>query len=78
MRKWIEVIYENGVFRPVAALPGQFREQQHYTLTIEGAEGIDDWLNDADPSVSLDAVRHALAKVSITLAQALDAERAER
>lgn len=78
MREQIEVIYENGVFRPMLPLPGQFREHQHYTLTIESTEGFDNWLNDADPSVSLDAVRQALAKVSFTLAQAVDAERAER
>lgn len=78
MREQIEVIYENGVFRPVIPLTGQFREHQHYTMTIESADGIDNWLKDANPSVSLDAVRQTLAKVSITLAQAVDDERAER
>ena len=78
MREQIEAIYENGVFRPVALLPGQFCEHQHYTLTIEGTGGIGSWLDAADPSVSLEDVRQALAKVSITLAQAVDAERAER
>jgi hypothetical protein len=78
MREQIEVIYENGVLRPVAPLPGQFREHHHYTLSFEAADGIDNWLDDADPSVSLEDVRQALAKVSITLAQAVDLERAER
>lgn len=78
MREQIEVIYEDGVFRPIAPLPEQIREHQHYTLIVENTGGINSWLNDADPSVSIDAVRQALAKVSITLAQAVDAERAER
>ncbi|HEY7329087.1 MAG TPA: antitoxin family protein [Gemmataceae bacterium] len=78
MREQIEAIYENGVFRPLAPLPGQIREHQRYTLIVEGTGGMDNWLDGADPSVSLEAVRQALAKVSITLAQAVDAERAER
>lgn len=78
MREQIEVVYENGVFRPLTPLPGQLREHQHFTLTIEAADGIDNGLAGADSSVSLEAVRHALAKVSATLAQAVDAERAER
>lgn len=78
MHEQIEVIYENGVFRPLIPLSGQIREHQHYTLTIKTADGSGNWLTDADPSVSLDAVRKVLAKVSIPLAQAVDAERAER
>ncbi len=78
MREQIEAIYENGVFRPLTPLPGQIREHQHYTLTIQGTDGIDNWLDGADSSVSLEDVRQALAKVSITLAQAVDDERAER
>jgi len=78
MREQIDVIYENGVFHPVAPVPGRFREHQHYTVTIEGTNGTDNWLDDADPSVSLEAVRQVLAKVSITLAQAVEDERAER
>ena len=35
-------------------------------------------LADADPSISLDAVRQALANVPGTLAQMVDAEREER
>ncbi len=78
MREQIDVIYENGVFRPVTPLPGQIREHQHYTLTIEDTDRFGNWLDDADPTISLDAVRQVLAKVSITLAQAVDDERAER
>jgi len=78
MREQIEVIYENGVLRPLVPLPGQIREHQRYTLIVEGSGGTNNWLDDADPGVSLEAVRQALAKVSITLTQAVDAERAER
>jgi predicted DNA-binding antitoxin AbrB/MazE fold protein len=68
MREQIEVIYESGVLRPVAPLSEQFREHQHYTLTLEGDES-GNWLKDADPSVDLEAVRQALAKASLPLAQ---------
>jgi hypothetical protein len=78
MREQIEVVYENGVLRPLAALPPQYREHQHLTVTIEGANGADGWLADADPSVSLEAVRQALGKIPGTLAQQVRAEREER
>jgi hypothetical protein len=78
MREQIEVIYENGAFHPVAPLPNRFREHQHYTLTIEDADGIGNWLEGADPNVRLEDVRQTLAKVSITISQAVEAERADR
>jgi predicted DNA-binding antitoxin AbrB/MazE fold protein len=78
MREQIEVVYENGVFRPLAPLPRQFQEHQHLTITIEGPDGADRWLADADPAVSLEAVRQTLAKVPGTLAQAVHAQREER
>jgi predicted DNA-binding antitoxin AbrB/MazE fold protein len=78
MREQIEVIYENGVLRPLGPLPGHLQEHQHLTVTIVGDDGSDDWLADADSAVSLEAVRQALAKVPGTLAQAVDTEREER
>lgn len=78
MREQIEVIYEKGVFRPLQSVPAQLQEQQHLTVTIEGLNGSDAWLADADPTVSLEAVRLALGKVQGTLAQAVHAEREER
>ncbi len=78
MCEQIEVIYENGVLRPLVVLPGQFREHQHYVVTIEGLGGADDWLADADPTVRLEDVRQILAKVETTLAGAVHAEREER
>jgi predicted DNA-binding antitoxin AbrB/MazE fold protein len=78
MRQRIEVVYENGVLRPLGPLPGPFQEHQHLTVTIEGPPAADDWLAGADPAVSLEAVRQALAKAPGTLAQAVYAEREER
>ena len=60
MREQIEVIYENGVLRPLEALSGQFQEYQHLTVTVEDADESTRWLADADPTVSLEAVRRAL------------------
>ena len=78
MREQIEVIYEKGVFRPLGSLPGHLQEHQRLTITIEGTNGAAPWLADADPSVTLDAVRQALGKAQGTLAQAVQVEREER
>jgi predicted DNA-binding antitoxin AbrB/MazE fold protein len=78
MRDQIEVIYENGVFRPLAALPRRYQEHQRLTVTIEGPNGVAPWLADADPTVSLDVVRQALGKIPGTLAELVRAERDER
>jgi predicted DNA-binding antitoxin AbrB/MazE fold protein len=78
MGEQIKVIYENGVFRPLGPLPSYLLEHQRLTLTIEGPDETDRWLTGADPSVSLDAVRQALGKITGTLAQAVHVEREER
>jgi predicted DNA-binding antitoxin AbrB/MazE fold protein len=87
MHEHIEVVYENGVLRPLAPLPGQIREHQHLTVTIDTPGGLEDRLDaaclaaaqrDADATVSLDEVRSILAKVPGTLAQAVIADREER
>ena len=78
MHEQIEVVYENGVLRPLGPLPSRVREHQRLTVTLEGVPGDDRWLADADPGVSLEAVRQALAKVSGTLAEAVSAERDDR
>jgi predicted DNA-binding antitoxin AbrB/MazE fold protein len=78
MREQIEVVYENGVLRPLGPVPGHLHEHQRLTVTLEGPTGAIRWLTDADPTVSLEAVRQALAKISGTLAQAVHAEREER
>ncbi len=78
MPEQIEVVYENGLLRPLSPLPTEIREHQRLTITIEETAAADDWLADANPAVSLEAVRRALAKTSGTLAEAVHAEREER
>jgi predicted DNA-binding antitoxin AbrB/MazE fold protein len=78
MREQIEVVYENGVLRPLGPLPGTFREHQHLTVTIETTNGAGQWLADADATISLETVRQVLAKAPDTLAQLVRAEREDR
>ncbi len=78
MREQIEVVYENGVLRPLEALPSHFQEHQRLTVTVEEFAGANDWLADADPTVSLEAVRRALGKTAHTMAQLVNAERQQR
>ena len=77
MREQIEVVYENGILRPLGVLSEQFQEHQHLTVTVEDAHE-SRWLADADPTVSLEAVRRALGKTPGTIAQLIHAERDER
>ena len=86
MREQIEVIYANGVLRPLGPLPAQVHERQRYTVTIEGPGG-DGWRDaacaaaaarDANPAARLEDVRRALAKVRGTLTGHVRAEREER
>jgi len=62
MRERMEVVYENGVLRPLGVLSGKFQEHQHLTVTVEDADESSRWLADADPTASLETVRRALAK----------------
>lgn len=87
MHEQIEVIFENGVLRPLGPLPTQLREHQHLTITIDTDAALEDRLDavclaaakrDADLTVSLEEVRRILAKVPGTLAQAVSVEREER
>ena len=78
MSKQIEVVFRNGVFQPLLPISDQFREDQHLTVTIEESKEGNRWLADADPTVKLETVRQALAKVPGTLAQIVNAEREER
>jgi Protein of unknown function DUF104 len=74
-REQIEVVYENGILRPLGDLSGQFQVHQRLTVTVEDADEPTRWLADADPTVSLETVRQALGKVSGTIAQLIHAER---
>ena len=87
MHEHIEVVYENGVLRPLGSLPPQLQEHQHLMVTIDTPGTLEDRLDlaclaaakrDADPTVSLEEVRRILAKMPGTLAQAVIDERAER
>ena len=78
MREQIEVVYENGVLRPLEALSGHFQEHQHLTVTVEDTDETAGWLADADPTVSLETVRRGLAKTPGTIAQLVRAKRDER
>lgn len=87
MHEPIEVIYENGVFRPLGPLPEDLHESGRYTVTLETPDSaLEDRLDpafvaaakrEADPTVSLEEMRRILAKVPGTLAQAVSAEREE-
>jgi predicted DNA-binding antitoxin AbrB/MazE fold protein len=54
MREQVEVIYENGVLRPIDGLPRQFHEHEQLTITIEDLTAPVSWLADADPTASLE------------------------
>jgi predicted DNA-binding antitoxin AbrB/MazE fold protein len=82
VKKSVEAIYENGVFRPLE--PVDLPEHQRVEVTIADA---DDWLDrdyiqwaasQVQESVSLDAVREALAKIPGSLTADFIAEREER
>ena len=87
MHEHIEVIYENGVLRPLRPLPSQIYEHQHLTISFVTPDTLQARLDtacvdaakrDADPTVSLEEVRRILAKVPGSLAEAIIADRADR
>jgi predicted DNA-binding antitoxin AbrB/MazE fold protein len=78
MSKQIEVVYEKGVLRPLDPLAVDIPEHQKLIVTIVSITDPEDWLADADPSASLEAVRAALSKAPATMAQMVHAEREER
>ncbi len=78
MQESIEVIYENGVLRPLCPLPEGIHEHQRLIVIIETVDEANDWLAAADPSVSLEDVRRAMSKVPGTVAQMVWEEREER
>lgn len=87
MHEPIEVVYENGVLRPIDRLPAQLQEHQHLKVTLDMPATLEDRLDatclaaakkDADTTVSLEEVRAILAKVPATLTRAVIAEREER
>jgi predicted DNA-binding antitoxin AbrB/MazE fold protein len=87
MHLQVEVVYENGVLRPLWPLPPHLQEHQHLTITIDTPSPLEGRYDaacvaaarrSADPTVSLEEVRGILAKVPGTLAEAVIAQREER
>ena len=87
MHEQVEVVYENGVLRPLGPLPAGLREHQHLSVTLSTPGSPADRLDaafvaaaqrDADVAVSLEEVRQILAKVPGSLAEAVAARREDR
>ena len=78
MREQIEVVFENGVFKPLTPVPPSLKDQQQLTITIEEPNGSSDWLGDANDEVSLEEVRRVLSKVKASGTELVNAEREER
>jgi predicted DNA-binding antitoxin AbrB/MazE fold protein len=75
MTRQIEVVYENGTFRPLGPLPEELREHRRYVVSMELPDA------PAPPSQavpSLEEVRRILAKSQETAADAVRAEREDR
>jgi len=79
----VEAVYENGVLRPLSALP--LAEREHVKLTVERAAD-EDWLDaqymqacaaDADPAITLEQVRSALATIRGSMDDAIEADRGD-
>jgi predicted DNA-binding antitoxin AbrB/MazE fold protein len=85
MSQTVPAVFENGVLRPLGEV--SLRPNQRVLLHIEDAPGPAAELEDpeflaychleGDPTVTLDAVRQALAKIPGTLTQACTEERDE-
>jgi predicted DNA-binding antitoxin AbrB/MazE fold protein len=78
----LKAVYENGVLRPLEPVALQERQVVTLTITEAGDDLLDtDFLEscraEADPSVSLQAVRDALAKIPGSLTDDIRAERDE-
>lgn len=88
MTRTIQAVYENGVLRPLE--PVNISEYEKVTLTIVNgspAAPEEEWLDtefhancaaEADPTVSLEAVRVALAKIPGSMTEDVITERDER
>jgi len=83
MIKEVDAVYENGVLRPVEALP--FAEQQRVRVTVSPAAD-ENWIDtefmtacaaDADPSVTLEQVRTVLSKIPGSMDGAIGEDRGE-
>jgi len=87
MSKRIEVVYEDGVLRPLEPL--MLRDHQHLSIVMDDdptAPVAEDWLDtecmrlcdtETDETVSLDVVRQALSKIPGSMTSDFIAERHE-
>jgi predicted DNA-binding antitoxin AbrB/MazE fold protein len=86
MKQHFEAVYEHGVLRPLEPL--QLRDSEKLTVTIHACftESADEWLDtdlrieaekNADPAVTLQEVRAALATIKGAMADTVIAERGE-
>ncbi len=86
MTKSVKAVYENGVLRPLEPMP--FKEHELVTVIVSNGQiPADEWLDadfirsaeaEADDSVTLEAVRLALAKIPGSMGQEIRSERDER
>ena len=47
MREQVKVIFENGVFKPLAPVPPSVKDRQKLTMTVEETNASTDWLADS-------------------------------
>lgn len=85
MAKQIDVIFENGVFRPLEAV--ELPERQRGTVSLEETASDEDLLDtefiascapEGPQDVTIEAVRQALAKIPGSLETDFRAERDQR
>jgi predicted DNA-binding antitoxin AbrB/MazE fold protein len=86
MTRNLKAVYENGVLRPLEALP--FREKEILTVTVSDNGGVPDELLDteflsdcqtvANDSVTLEQVRAALSKIPGSMAEQIVRDRDDR
>lgn len=87
MSKRIEVVFENGVLRPLEPL--MLRDNQHVSIVLHNdapSTAAEDWLDtecmrlcdaEADETMTLDTVRQALSKIQGSMTPDFIAERHE-
>jgi predicted DNA-binding antitoxin AbrB/MazE fold protein len=86
MRQKFEVVYENGVLRPLEPLPAAIREHQQLTVIVEEPdlaalldfECVAAAARESTSAATLDDVRRILSKVPVPLSEVIAAEREER
>jgi predicted DNA-binding antitoxin AbrB/MazE fold protein len=86
MTRSLKAVFENGILRPLEALP--FREKELVTVTVRDSGGDPDELLDtefltdcqalADDNLTLEQVRGALAKIAGSMAEQIACDRDDR